>query len=169
MSERADLERFKVIDQCPVRWEQMQGGRQERTCTQCEHSVVNVSRMSRDQAEQLIVSRQAAGEKVCIYYDLTPDGRIQTEEQVGARRGAHRQTLKLAAAASAALAVSFTATGCGPAPYDAKRSKPRASATQASPTPESTSGLKPGSSPSPSAAPESSEDTQDADSETKRE
>jgi hypothetical protein len=118
--EDSGLERFKVIEQCPVRWEAMQGGAQERTCSSCDHSVFNISNMSRREGEELIESGQARGEKICIYYYQAPSGRIVTEECPPAVRGPRRRILRMAAAASAGLALGLT-TGCGPAPYPPKK------------------------------------------------
>lgn len=152
----AGLERFKVQAPCPLRWEDMQGGDQERDCQPCAHSVVNLSNMSRAAGEALIEERQARGEKVCVYYHLERDGRISTEEGSPRARATRRRRLRLAVATGTTLALGLGATGCGPAPYPPEgRARGKAASSPAATAPLATSAV-PAASASPGGGAEGS-------------
>jgi hypothetical protein len=102
MSERALplLEQIRIASPCPVRWEDMTGDDKARHCASCNLKVYNLSAMTRDEAEALVVSK--SGERLCVQLHKRADGTVITQDcPVGlaaARARVRRAVARVAAA-----------------------------------------------------------------------
>jgi hypothetical protein len=98
------LDDIHVASPCTADWNRMTGDDRSRRCAQCRLTVYNLSGMTRDQAEALIVERNG---DLCVRYFQRRDGTILLADcGVGASRRARRRWL-------AAGAVTLAATGAG--------------------------------------------------------
>ena len=48
------LEKLRIANPCPARWEEMQGDERVRFCGTCKKSVYNLSALQRSEAEALV-------------------------------------------------------------------------------------------------------------------
>src|SRR4051812_14874094 len=67
------LDNIRVASPCSVEWSAMTGDDRVRACGQCNKDVFNLSSMTRDEAEALIVSRSG---NLCVRYFQRKDGTI---------------------------------------------------------------------------------------------
>lgn len=91
------LANLKVAAPCPANWEDMVGTDRERFCGQCALNVINISSLSRQEAEDMLALK--AGGRVCVQFYQRQDGTIITDNcPVGLRklRDKSKQLLKLA-------------------------------------------------------------------------
>lgn len=70
---RLPILNIRVASPCRVSWAEMQGGDRVRSCSLCDQRVFNLSSLTRDEAEALIVAH--AG-KLCVRYYQRADGTI---------------------------------------------------------------------------------------------
>lgn len=64
-----------IKNPCSESWERMRGDAVRRYCDKCERDVINLSALTRREA-QPILERRAAGERVCVRYTADAAGRI---------------------------------------------------------------------------------------------
>ncbi|MBL8679879.1 MAG: hypothetical protein JNK05_11970 [Myxococcales bacterium] len=96
------LDNVRVASPCTASWADMKGDDRVRFCGHCEKNVFNLSAMSRDEAEALIL---ASGAKICVRMYRRADGTVLTEDcSVGVRRKRRKQL------AAALVGVSAMAT-----------------------------------------------------------
>jgi hypothetical protein len=85
------LEDIRIASPCSADWKQMVGDHKSRFCGQCEKNVYNLSAMTREEAELLVLSKEG---NLCIQLWKRRDGTVITADcPVGARR----KRMKLAA------------------------------------------------------------------------
>lgn len=75
------LSRARIASPCPVKWEDMHGvgdGVRVRHCDQCDLNVYNLSEMTADAAEALLVAH--AGRRLCGAFYRREDGTILTRD-----------------------------------------------------------------------------------------
>ncbi|MEO8798568.1 MAG: hypothetical protein ABI551_11845 [Polyangiaceae bacterium] len=78
------LANAKIASPCSADWNAMQGDEQVRYCGKCEKSVYNLSEMTAEAAEALIVEREG---KMCVRFYTRTDGTVLTKDcGVGVRR-----------------------------------------------------------------------------------
>ena len=80
------LENIRVATPCRADWTQMTGDERARHCGDCKKNVYNLSNMTRDEAEALIVEKEG---KLCARYYQRHDGTILLKDcsiGIGARR-----------------------------------------------------------------------------------
>lgn len=124
------LAQVRVASPCPAKWEKMYGSDQVRHCTDCQKSVYNLSAMTREDAEALLVANGSGD--MCVRFYERADGTIMTADcPVGVERK-HRRKVALAvvggtamwgmsllaAAAAFARGTDAKTTGEGPAPCE---------------------------------------------------
>jgi hypothetical protein len=97
------LDNLRVATPCPARWDQMTGDDRVRHCNQCDKSVYNLSGMTRDEAEALVIERNG---KLCARYYQRRDGTIIFSD---CKRD--RPYFWLAAGAAAVLTAGIGAAG----------------------------------------------------------
>lgn len=97
------LDNLRVATPCTARWDQMTGDDRVRHCDQCDKSVYNLSGMTRDEAEALVIERNG---KLCARYYQRRDGTIIFSD---CKRD--RPYFWLAAGAAAVLTAGIGAAG----------------------------------------------------------
>jgi hypothetical protein len=109
------LDNIRVATPCTADWSQMTGDDRTRHCGECRKNVYNLSGMTREEAEALLIERNG---DVCVRYFQRHDGTILLADcSVGVSR---RRRRRLIAAGAATLLVSGAAAA-------ALRSNPRCS------------------------------------------
>lgn len=105
------LQRIYVASPCNVPWESMQGDDHVRHCASCDKEVFDLSSLTRDEAEKLLIEKKG---KLCAQYYRRADGTVLTADcSVGvakkkkARRKAAVVAGAFAAAAAGAIAGAF--------------------------------------------------------------
>jgi hypothetical protein len=102
------LENIRVAAPCHVDWAQMTGDERKRHCGDCKKTVYNLSGMTRDEAEHLLVTNEGA---LCVRYFQRHDGTILLADCVVGAKRRRRRKLVMIAGATAMLA------GAGVAAY----------------------------------------------------
>lgn len=103
------LDQVKVASPCNARWEDMAGDDKSRFCGKCEKSVYNLSAMTREEAELLVLEREG---QLCARFYRRPDGTMLTQDcPVGVRRKRLRLVGVLAIGGGLAAAVTGVAAG----------------------------------------------------------
>jgi hypothetical protein len=97
------LDNLRVATPCTARWDLMTGDDRVRHCDQCQKSVYNLSGMTRDEAEALVIERSG---KLCARYYQRRDGTIVFSD---CKRDDHHRWV--AAGAAALLAAGLGAAG----------------------------------------------------------
>jgi hypothetical protein len=100
------LQNIRVASPCTASWNDMAGDDRVRECATCNKHVYNLSHMTRDQAERLIVATDGA---LCVRYYQRADGTILLRDcTIGARR---RRRARLVAGGAAALIAASSFVG----------------------------------------------------------
>src|SRR5882672_8167609 len=74
---RIKLDLIQTPSPCSVGWDSMTGNDRERFCKQCNHTVHNLSAMTRKQAEAFFAN---ANGRVCARYSRRADGSVITAD-----------------------------------------------------------------------------------------
>lgn len=78
------LDQVKIASPCNADWNQMQGDDKSRYCGKCEKNVYNLSAMTKEDAELLILEKEG---NLCVRLYRRTDGTVLTEDcPVGVRR-----------------------------------------------------------------------------------
>lgn len=104
MQKQSPLDNLYIATPCNARWEDMTGDEKKRACSLCAKNVYNISNMSRQEAEDLLLGNEPGS--VCVGYFRRSDGTIVTDDcPVGLRRlrNGCRWLLRTAAAAVSLL------------------------------------------------------------------
>jgi len=110
MSRKPEPPPLRIGTPCPRQWEEMSGDAKQRYCGECQLHVHNLSAMSRGERERF-VSGAKGQERVCVTYDLRPDGSMITHSFWRGLFGPV-QRLQFAAVAVLAGLVPFLFSGC---------------------------------------------------------
>jgi hypothetical protein len=96
------LDRARVASPCGASWEHMTGGDRVRRCGDCRQNVYNLSELTRDEAEALILEKEG---QLCVRYYQRTDGTVlwRTDCPVGGARRVRRRRNAVVAAAVAVL------------------------------------------------------------------
>lgn len=99
------LDNIRIASPCSANWEQMFGSERKRFCADCKLNVYNLSNMSRQEAENLILSSEG---RLCVRFFRRADGTILTKNcPVGWAAVKHRAS-RLVTAAFSMIAGIFT-------------------------------------------------------------
>jgi hypothetical protein len=91
------LPNIRVATPCRADWNQMTGDDRVRACASCNKNVYNLSSMTRDEAESLIVAKEG---KLCVRYFQRADGTILLKDcAVGVAQKRKRRVIAVGAAA----------------------------------------------------------------------
>jgi hypothetical protein len=108
------LDNIRVASPCSAEWAKMSGDERVRHCGDCQKSVYNLSEMTREEAETLIIAKEG---RLCVRYFQRYDGTILLKDcAVGVSKRRKRKLIAagaaalLAGSAGAALHVTTTAT-----------------------------------------------------------
>lgn len=100
------LDNIRVAAPCTADWNQMTGDDRTRHCGECKKNVYNLSGMTRDEAETLLIERNG---DLCVRYFQRHDGTILLADcSVGVKR---RRGRRLIAAGAATLLASGAVAG----------------------------------------------------------
>ncbi|HEY5925701.1 MAG TPA: hypothetical protein VIV11_28640 [Kofleriaceae bacterium] len=105
------LPNIRVASPCSADWAKMTGDARVRACADCNKNVYNISEMTRDEAEALILAKEG---RLCVRYYQRKDGTILLKDCVIGV--AQKRKRRLIAAGAAALLV-----GGGAAAYKLTR------------------------------------------------
>jgi hypothetical protein len=100
----SQLDEVRVASPCDASWDAMNGDDRVRHCAGCDKDVYNISGMSRDDAEALLVAK---GVDVCIRLYRRADGTLITRDC-----GSRGRPWSRAAAALGLAALTLGATAC---------------------------------------------------------
>lgn len=98
------LDHVRVAAPCNVGWENMVGDERVRFCGQCSLNVYNLSGMTKDEAERLVV--QAEG-RLCVRYFRRADGTILTKNCPVGLRALRKRASRIARASISAVLSFF--------------------------------------------------------------
>jgi hypothetical protein len=79
---RVNLDLIEVPNPCTVPWESMQGDDRVRHCGQCRQNVYHLSKMSKEEAEELILQKEG---KLCVQFYRRADGSVVTRSCAAVR------------------------------------------------------------------------------------
>ncbi|HEU0031491.1 MAG TPA: hypothetical protein VFQ53_12720 [Kofleriaceae bacterium] len=99
------LDNIRVAAPCTAEWSKMVGDDRVRHCGDCKKNVYNLSAMTRDEAQALIVEREG---DLCVRYFQRKDGTILTSDcTIGISRRRRRRIVAAGAAAMLAGGGAF--------------------------------------------------------------
>ena len=97
------LNNIKVASPCPADWNEMYGDNRKRFCGDCKLNVYNLSGMTRDEAEALIINAEG---RLCVRFYRRADGSVLTADcPVGWAKVKHRTRVFASAAFSLVMAL----------------------------------------------------------------
>jgi hypothetical protein len=97
------LKNIRVASPCSADWEQMYGDDRKRFCGDCKLNVYNLSGMSREEAEALIMNAEG---RLCVRFYKRRDGSVITDDcPVGWARVKQRTRVIVTAAFSMIMAM----------------------------------------------------------------
>ena len=100
---KSPLDNLKIASPCSASWNEMYGNDRMRFCGDCKLNVYNLSGMTRDDAERLLVSSEG---RLCVRYYRRADGTVLTKDcPVGWARV--RQRLSVYTTAAFSLILTF--------------------------------------------------------------
>ena len=96
------LDDIRIASPCKSDWNRMYGDERRRFCAECKLNVYNLSGMTRDEAEQLVMNSEG---RLCVRFYRRKDGTILTQDcPVGWRAIKHRASRVGVAMSSAVFA-----------------------------------------------------------------
>ncbi len=99
------LANIRVASPCSADWAQMTGDDRSRHCGDCKKHVYNLSDMTRDEAEALIIEKEG---RLCVRYFQRIDGTILLKDcAVGVSRKRRRRIVAIGAAAMVASGAAY--------------------------------------------------------------
>ena len=127
MSKRIKL---KIASPCEADWEAMSGDEAKRFCGSCKQNVYQLSNMSTEEVEELLLTRK--GLRTCGRFYQRADGSVMTSDcSVGVSQKRKRRVLKVVGAA----AFSLSAVGVGAALAPDASTKPTPAIIETAPDP----------------------------------
>lgn len=97
------LDNLRIASPCTASWDEMKGDDRVRFCGHCQKNVFNLSAMSRDEAEALIIATQS---KICVRMYRRADGTVLTEDCPEGVKKKRRKRLAAAIVGGAAVAAA---------------------------------------------------------------
>lgn len=89
------LNDIKIASPCKADWNEMIGNERQRFCGECKLNVYNLSGMSRDEAENLLIQSEG---RLCVRFFKRADGTVLTKDCPVGWRAVKRRVSKTAAA-----------------------------------------------------------------------
>lgn len=91
------LDNIRVATPCSAEWAKMSGDERVRACGDCKKNVYNLSDMTRDEAQALLIEKEG---RLCVRYFQRKDGTILLKDCViGIKRKRRRRLFAVGAAA----------------------------------------------------------------------
>jgi hypothetical protein len=105
---RSPLHDIRVASPCRASWEKMEGNERVRFCNDCALHVYNLSVMTAQEAESLVVKKEG---RLCVRLYQREDGTVMTQDcprgLIALRRAARRTTLAIGAGFAAMFLLLF--------------------------------------------------------------
>jgi hypothetical protein len=98
------LDNVRVASPCRADWDEMYGDDRKRFCIECRMSVYNLSGMTREDAESLLISAEG---RLCVRYFRRTDGTVLTRDCPVGWRAAKQRVSKVATAVFSMIAGLF--------------------------------------------------------------
>lgn len=99
------LDNVHVASPCSADWNEMYGDAHKRFCGDCKLNVYNLSDMTRDEAEALIMNAEG---RLCVRFYRRPDGTVLTRDCPVGSAGIKQRTRVYATAVASLLMALFT-------------------------------------------------------------
>lgn len=97
------LNDIKVASPCPANWDEMYGDDRKRFCGECKLNVYNLSGMTKDEAESLVMNAEG---RLCVRFYRRADGSVLTADcPIGWAKIKQRTRLYATAVASLLMAL----------------------------------------------------------------
>lgn len=121
------LDNIRVAAPCSADWSKMTGDERVRHCGDCKKNVYNLSDMTRDEAQALIIEKEG---KLCVRYFRRADGTILLKDcSIGVSRRRKRRIIAAGAAAllagGAAVALRIVGKGDSSPVHTAEQGSPK--------------------------------------------
>jgi hypothetical protein len=109
------LHEVKIATPCPADWNTMSGDERTRFCGQCKLNVYNISEMTTDDAEKLIIEKEG---KLCLRIYRRADGTVLTKDCPVGLAAMRKKLMTMCGAATAAVGIlaAWIITGKKPEP-----------------------------------------------------
>ena len=101
------VQRVRIASPCTADWDQMAGNEQVRFCSQCQLNVYNLSEMSQDEGERLILEKEG---KLCARIYRRHDGTVITRDCPRGLTAIRRRVMGIGARVAAAILLVFATT-----------------------------------------------------------
>lgn len=98
------LDEIRIASPCKSDWNEMYGDDRRRFCSQCKLNVYNLSGMTRDEAEQLVMNSEG---RLCVRFFRRQDGTILTQDCPVGWKALKKRATRVAVALSSILAAFF--------------------------------------------------------------
>ncbi len=100
------LNNIQIASPCPADWNEMYGDDRKRFCGDCKLNVYNLSGMTKDEAESLVMNAEG---RLCVRFYRRADGSVITQDcPVGWAKVKQRTRVYAAAAAASLIMALFT-------------------------------------------------------------
>ena len=99
------LDDIRVASPCSSDWNQMYGDDRRRFCAECKLNVYNLSGMTRDEAEALVMNSEG---RLCVRFFRRKDGTILTEDCPVGWKAVKKRASRIAVAVSSIVAGFLT-------------------------------------------------------------
>jgi hypothetical protein len=99
------LDNIRVASPCAADWNEMVGDERKRFCSQCSLNVYNLSGMTSDEAENLLLTSEG---RVCVRFYRRRDGTVLTRDCPVGWQAVKRRVSRMATAAVSLCAGIFT-------------------------------------------------------------
>ena len=99
------LDNIHVASPCPANWNEMYGNERKRFCGDCKLNVYNLSDMTRQEAENLLLNSEG---RLCVRFFRRADGTVLTKNCPVGWQSAKRRISRVATAAFSVFAGLFT-------------------------------------------------------------
>lgn len=105
MGQETLLSRVRIASPCPMAWSDMEGDERKRFCQQCQLNVYNLSDMTQQDAESLLVESEG---RLCVTYYQRADGTILTRNCPVGLRLARKAAAKMVGCVAAVIGLLLT-------------------------------------------------------------
>jgi hypothetical protein len=99
------LDNIHVASPCPANWNEMYGNERKRFCGDCKLNVYNLSDMTRQEAENLLLNSEG---RLCVRFFRRADGTVLTKNCPVGWQAVKRRVSRIATAAFSIFAGLFT-------------------------------------------------------------
>ena len=98
------LDDIRIASPCQSDWSQMYGDERRRFCKECKLNVYNLSGMTREEAERLVMNSEG---RLCVRFFRRKDGTILTQDCPVGWKAIKRRASRVAVAMSSAVFAFF--------------------------------------------------------------